>query len=731
MLLLLGLSAKAQEPDLTNTMATNIDNDTKRSAWLTALAGGTSISATELGYLDGVSSNLQTQLNGKLATNGNGSSLTGLTASQVGLGNVDNTSDLNKPISTATQTALDGKLSLSGGTMTGAIDMGGFNLTNAPTIQATSLQANFISDSGGAGYPTLTNGADFNSSAAFNVSGIGLTNGATIEHSGMGLVFDGSTVALYNGDLNMGGFNIRDAYAVVAGLGFYGGSFGSETYASLPAGADLQNNNLYGVGTAGIDYIYGNQISAPDLPNGFIAGGSSGGVIFRNGADTTGLEWTPSAYGNSGLLEAPYFWTNNISTSAGALSIGATTNVVLAPTSRTIVSAGEFEIQTELNLGNLAGSWLRTSLAGSSIYFDGRGAGTDIKFRTNDSGTTIMELLASQFVYVPNGIELGNASDTTLGRSASGRLAVEGVDVVLNSDLTSNGLVNPGLPLKTDGGGSITVNQVSSNALGAGLLYVGPASWNGSIFTTDQDFTGAVTVTDQDPTDPSAVVNFGQGDIRYFSPDVILDGQQLATDGATKIWQASVTGSGSTAQASNYLTVTSGTTTGSTSHLRAEPSISLLFAKNNDSSLGWVFDTKWVVTFRADIYGAVNNTDGYFVLGQSIASTSTAQPSTKSCGFRFHNQGVYAFVHDGSTYTESNSSLFSLSGTNVICRYMIHCDDTNINFYINDTLADSITAPTGATGNGFQGVNFWVDNETTVNDMGIRIHGGIKFANLP
>lgn len=47
--------------------------------------------------------------NGKLSSNGNGSALTGLTKSQVGLGNVDNTSDVNKPISAATQTALNGK----------------------------------------------------------------------------------------------------------------------------------------------------------------------------------------------------------------------------------------------------------------------------------------------------------------------------------------------------------------------------------------------------------------------------------------------------------------------------------------------------------------------------------------------------------------------------------------------------------------------------------------------
>jgi len=40
---------------------------------------------------------------------GNGSALTGLTKTQVGLANADNTSDANKPVSTATQTALDAK----------------------------------------------------------------------------------------------------------------------------------------------------------------------------------------------------------------------------------------------------------------------------------------------------------------------------------------------------------------------------------------------------------------------------------------------------------------------------------------------------------------------------------------------------------------------------------------------------------------------------------------------
>jgi hypothetical protein len=52
------------------------------------------------------------------------------TKSDVGLPNADNTSDVNKPISTATQNALNTKLNLSGGTMSGNLIMN----KDAPTI---------------------------------------------------------------------------------------------------------------------------------------------------------------------------------------------------------------------------------------------------------------------------------------------------------------------------------------------------------------------------------------------------------------------------------------------------------------------------------------------------------------------------------------------------------------------------------------------------------------------
>lgn len=60
-----------------------------------------------------ISTATQTAINLKANTNSPSftGTVSGISKSMVGLGNVDNTSDLNKPISTATQTALDGKIS--------------------------------------------------------------------------------------------------------------------------------------------------------------------------------------------------------------------------------------------------------------------------------------------------------------------------------------------------------------------------------------------------------------------------------------------------------------------------------------------------------------------------------------------------------------------------------------------------------------------------------------------
>ena len=109
------------------------------------------------------------------------SSPASLTKSDVGLGNVDNTSDVNKPVSTATQTALNSKQStlVSG--------------TNIKTINGSSiLGSGNISVSGGSsGYYVFGS----NSSSAYNAPGAEriITGWSLLTSSGSSVTTDGMT----------------------------------------------------------------------------------------------------------------------------------------------------------------------------------------------------------------------------------------------------------------------------------------------------------------------------------------------------------------------------------------------------------------------------------------------------------------------------------------------------------------------------------------------------------
>ena len=108
---------------IANGTIVNADiNDAAAIDW-TKLAVSSTVSATELGYVDGVTSSIQTQLDAKAPTASPTftGTVSGITKSMVGLGNVDNTSDANKPVSTATQTALDLKANLASPTFTGTV----------------------------------------------------------------------------------------------------------------------------------------------------------------------------------------------------------------------------------------------------------------------------------------------------------------------------------------------------------------------------------------------------------------------------------------------------------------------------------------------------------------------------------------------------------------------------------------------------------------------------------
>lgn len=137
------------------------------------------VTDTELGYVGGVTSAIQTQLDGKEPT------ITGTTSADyyrgdktfqplnkaaVGLSNVDNTSDANKPVSTATQTALDLKVDGAASSVDSEV------MLYSGTTGKVSKRAT------GSGYAKLTSGVLSTSAnvPASDLSGqVALANGGT------------------------------------------------------------------------------------------------------------------------------------------------------------------------------------------------------------------------------------------------------------------------------------------------------------------------------------------------------------------------------------------------------------------------------------------------------------------------------------------------------------------------------------------------------------------------
>jgi len=107
------------------------------------------ISSSELSTLDGVTSNIQTQLNARLESATAASTyapiasptftgtVSGITKTMVGLSNVDNTADTNKPVSTATQAALDLKANLASPTFTGTVTLPAGTVTSGMILDGT------------------------------------------------------------------------------------------------------------------------------------------------------------------------------------------------------------------------------------------------------------------------------------------------------------------------------------------------------------------------------------------------------------------------------------------------------------------------------------------------------------------------------------------------------------------------------------------------------------------
>jgi hypothetical protein len=182
------ISALESDVEAINTTASDLQTQINAKAASTALASHASDTTDVHGIADTSALALTADVNTALDLKAPIDSPTftgtvaGITKTMVGLGNADNTTDAEKPISTATQTALDAKLNLAGGTMTGTLTLSG-----APSSSLHAATKQYVDNtaSGIVAKPQVLGATTANLDATYNNGTAGV--GATLTHNTNGV----------------------------------------------------------------------------------------------------------------------------------------------------------------------------------------------------------------------------------------------------------------------------------------------------------------------------------------------------------------------------------------------------------------------------------------------------------------------------------------------------------------------------------------------------------------
>lgn len=158
---------------------------------------------------------------------------------------------------------------------------------------------------------------------------------------------------------------------------------------------------------------------------------------------------------------------------SGSGSVCLTTSCALVtpalgtPASGTLTNVSGLPISTGvsgLGTGIAAALAVNTGSAGAPVLFNGAGGTPSSLTLTNATGLPVSGITSSTSTAIGVGsVELGNASDTTLSRSAAGQLAVEGVDVITTSNtktLSNKTLTAPVATGVTDNQGTLKLSSV-------------------------------------------------------------------------------------------------------------------------------------------------------------------------------------------------------------------------------------------------------------------------------
>ena len=335
----------------------------------------------------------------------------GISASKVGLGNVDNTSDASKPISSATQAALDMKAPLASPTFTGTVSGIDKTMIGLANVDDTSDLTKPIS--------TFTQ-------AALDLKQNALTNPVT----GIGTV---NSIPKFSGASALGNSNISDNGTLVSVT-----TDATLNGLSLGRGpGNFDNNTVFGksalsVNTAGINNT---AIGFESLFSNTT--GESNTAIGINALRLNTLGKANVAIGINALINNTT-GNNNTAVGAGALvnSTGSN-NVALGLNSFINLSSGSNNIALGGNAGRYAGSATTTlTSTNNSIYLGFLSRGLNASGSTNE-------------IVIGNDVVGLGSNTTVLGNSATTKAAIYG-NLQVNGAYTNASSNNEGTDTTID-----------------------------------------------------------------------------------------------------------------------------------------------------------------------------------------------------------------------------------------------------------------------------------------
>ena len=438
------------------------------------------VSDTEIGYLDGVTSAIQTQLNAKapIASPTFTGTVSGVTKSMVDLGNVDNTSDANKPVSTATQTALDLKAPIASPTFTGTVagitksmvglsNVDNTSDSNKPVSTATSTALDGkLALAGG----TMTGALTLSGAPT---SDLHAATKAYVDAAANGINVHEAVVAATTGNVNL--TSAVDNNKTLDGVTLSTGDRILVKNQSVASANGIYIVASSGAPTRAADYNAAGEVSAGDFI--FVSGGTIN--------DNTGWIQTEivTTVGTDSLAFTQFSGAGTYTASTGLTLTGSAFSI---DTATTVDKTTAQTLTNKTFVAPVLGAATATSINGTTI------PSSKTLITTADSGTVTSTMIADGTI-VDADI---NASAAIASTKISGTAVTQADSGTVTNTMLAGSIANSKLVNAKVTVGTTDINLGSSSTTLAGLTSVTSTSFTGALTGNASTVTNGVYTTD-------------------------------------------------------------------------------------------------------------------------------------------------------------------------------------------------------------------------------------------